>query len=78
MHRPGICRVQGDVVTLDGVTIEEVERYHLETLKLCVNRANEESDRHAREQAAAREREQRLLSEHETVIDETIERLDFE
>src|ERR1700739_1747494 len=41
MHRPGIARVEGDRVILDGTTIEEVERYHLKTLKLAVERANE-------------------------------------
>jgi hypothetical protein len=41
MHRPGIARVEGDKIILDGTTIEEVERYHLETLKLAIKRANE-------------------------------------
>jgi hypothetical protein len=41
MHRPGIARVEGDRIILDGTTIEEVERYHLKTLKLAVERANE-------------------------------------
>ena len=44
MHRPGICSVHRDVVTLDGVTIEEVEQHHLKTLTLCVARVNEETD----------------------------------
>jgi len=78
MHRPGICRVRGDVVTLDGVTVEEVEKYHLKTLRLSVSRTNEETDRQERLEAAAREREQQLLSEHEATIDETVERLDFD
>ena len=29
MHRPGIARVEGDRIVLDGTTIEEVEKYHL-------------------------------------------------
>ena len=41
MHRPGIARVEGDRIILDGTTIEEVERYHIKTLKLAVERANE-------------------------------------
>lgn len=41
MHRPGIARVESDKIILDGTTIEEVEKYHLETLKLAIKRANE-------------------------------------
>ncbi|MGH7949443.1 MAG: toll/interleukin-1 receptor domain-containing protein, partial [Candidatus Binataceae bacterium] len=33
MHRPGIARVEGARVVLDGTTIDEVEQYHLETLR---------------------------------------------
>ena len=40
MHRPGIARISGDRVILDGTTIEEVERFHSDTLKLCVSEAN--------------------------------------
>jgi hypothetical protein len=36
MHRPGIARVVGDRIILDGTTIEEVEQFHLETLQLVV------------------------------------------
>ncbi len=35
MHRPGIARLIGSIITLNGTTIEEVERRHIaETLKL--------------------------------------------
>ncbi len=40
MHRPGIARVHGDRIILDGTTIEEVQRYHRETLVLCVQETN--------------------------------------
>jgi len=78
MHRPGIAKVGGDVVTLDGVTIDEVERYHLRTLKLCVDKVNEDIDRHERRQAECAERERLQLAEHEASIDETLGRLGFE
>lgn len=52
MHRPDIAKVQGDKIILDGTTIEEVERYHLETLKLAIKRAND-----AVVQAAARQKQ---------------------
>lgn len=41
MHRPGIASVIGRKVILNGTTIEEVERYHKETLKIAVEMANE-------------------------------------
>lgn len=37
MHRTGICRVSGNIVTLDGTTIEEVRA---ETLRLVVDAVN--------------------------------------
>ena len=40
MHRPGIARVNGSTVTLDGTTIERVERYHRDTLQLAIAEAN--------------------------------------
>lgn len=41
MHRPGIARIRGDRIVLDGTTIEEVENYHKDTLILAVKVANE-------------------------------------
>lgn len=40
-HRPGIAHLVGDRIVLDGTTIEEIQRYHKETLQLCVSVANE-------------------------------------
>ena len=64
MHRPGIARIHDATITLDGTTIEEVERYHRDTLQLVVAETNKqyrdwrrvEDGRQAREEA---EREQR-------------------
>lgn len=49
MHRPGILRVSGDRLLLEGTTIEEVERYHAQTLSLVVEQANRDAvDRRTR------------------------------
>lgn len=40
-HRPGICRISGDVVWLEGTTIEEVEQVHKATLKLALDETNQ-------------------------------------
>ncbi len=48
MHRPGIASVQGDRIVLDGTTIDELERYHLKTLKLVVRQLNERTGQYVR------------------------------
>lgn len=40
MHRPGIATVSGKKIILDGTDIEEVKRYHRDTLILAVEEAN--------------------------------------
>lgn len=62
MHRPGIARVVGDEVILDGTTIEEVEKYHRDTLKVVLQRTNQvvaemEAAAHRRAEAERRQRE---------------------
>ena len=42
MHRPGIASTYGNKVILDGTTIEEVEKYHKDTLRLAVDTANQQ------------------------------------
>lgn len=57
MHRPGIARVRGDRIILDGTTVEEVEKYHKDTLLLAVEAANEiarQIDEERRRKAADR------------------------
>lgn len=40
MHRPRIASVSGDAIILSGTTLEEVKKYHRDTLILCVDEAN--------------------------------------
>jgi hypothetical protein len=56
MHRPGIARVTGATIELDGTTMDEVRQYHLSTLKGAVRVTNEQyiaAHERARVQAAA-------------------------
>lgn len=53
MHRPGIARVAGDRVVLDGTTVEEVAKYHQRTLTLAMEATNAQHAEHLRQQAAA-------------------------
>lgn len=71
MHRPGIARVVGDKIILDGTTIEEVKRFHLETLKLAVNEANrlaEEDEKKSRQRADAEEQKRVQHRQHVAAV----------
>jgi hypothetical protein len=78
MHRPGIAYIEGDSFVLDGTTLEEVEQYHAETLKLVVDRTNQEVARletQAQDEAA---RDQQQTREHEANVAEVGKRIKFE
>lgn len=64
MHRPGIARVSGDKIILDGTTIEEVRDVHRETLVLCVDVANKMEREYLRREQEKRQREERRREEH--------------
>lgn len=57
MHRPGICRVVGDRIILDGTTVEEVEKYHRDTLKLVLEKVNRDIEEHEAEQKRLEEQQ---------------------
>ena len=78
MHRPGIARVEGDRIILDGTTIEEVERYHLKTLKLAVERANELTVQWLRSKEQRKKSLEDGQDEHRNHVKEVAKRLKFE
>ena len=70
MHRPGIASVEGDKVWLRGTTLDEVERYHRDTLKLVVEEANRLSgELRLQREAQRRVEEERTRSHSESVRD---------
>lgn len=78
MHRPGIARVESDRVILDGTTIEEVEKYHRDTLTIVLERVNEiisrlEAER--KRQSAAQDKE---LQAHKDNVQDVGKRLKFD
>ena len=78
MHRPGIAKVEGDRIVLNGTSIEEVERTHRDTLILAVNEANrklEEADAKALDREA-RERQRR--EQHDRTLRDTAKRITFD
>ena len=78
MHRPGIASAYGNQVILDGTTIEEVEKYHKDTLKLAVEVANKQiAELNLRKQQQA-ERERIEREQHQRNIDDISKRIDFD
>jgi hypothetical protein len=78
MHRPGIASVVGDEIVLDGTTVEEVERYHAETLRHVIPAVNKEVadiERKERQRAEARRREQEA---HAARVTEASKKIKFE
>ena len=58
-HRPGIARISGDKIILDGTIIGEVERYHAKTLKIAIEKTNEEVAIHEESERVREERMRR-------------------
>jgi hypothetical protein len=65
MHRPGIARVSGDRIVLDGTTVEEVRDVHARTLRLVVDDTNRAAADAEQRAAAARQREAEQREAHE-------------
>ncbi len=78
MHRPGIASVYGNRVVLDGTTLDEVERYHRDTLKLVVDRANEIYNELQQESRRHEDQERQRRSEHERHVRHMADRIRFD
>ncbi|HYZ79535.1 MAG TPA: toll/interleukin-1 receptor domain-containing protein [Gaiellaceae bacterium] len=78
MHRPGIASVSGDTIILDGTTMEELERYHVETLRYVLEKVNEEIAEHERRLRAQGERQVEARRQHEATVREISGRLKFD
>jgi hypothetical protein len=78
MHRPGIARVSGSTICLNGTTIEEVEQYHRDTLQLAVDETNRQYRDLRRRQDDERARKQTADEEHRRRVDEAARRIKFD
>ena len=78
MHRPGIASVVGDKVVLDGTTVEEVERYHRDTLVLAAQEANREYVESMKRRRAAEERDRKSELDHRRQVEDISKRIGFE
>ncbi len=77
-HRPGIASVYGHKIVLDGTTIEEVEKYHKETLKLAVGIANKTLKELQERQSLIEKREKQRLEEHKNILGDISKRINFD
>jgi TIR domain len=77
MHRPGIARISGDKVVLEGTTVDEVERYHRDTLLVAVDMANDRYSELEKAQREQEERERARLDAHKQSVEEAAKRLKF-
>jgi len=78
MHRPGIAAVSGRRIRLAGTTVEEVERYHLDTLKLALEETNSERKAIAEQEVARAQRAQEERLAQQRQAREIAGRLTFE
>ncbi len=78
MHRPGICRVSGTSVVLDGTTLEEVERYHRETLLLVLKTTNQQYREWKQRKDAQEARRQSEQAEHRRSVEDVAQRIRFD
>ena len=78
MHRPGIARIEGDRLILDGTTVEEVEKYHLATLKLVIEKTNQITAQIASRRSQEQKREEQTRDEHQRHVKEVAKRLKFD
>ncbi|MBI2793826.1 MAG: hypothetical protein HYX66_04145 [Ignavibacteria bacterium] len=78
MHRPGIARVQGDRIVLNGTTMEEVKMCHRNTLILCVKEVNRLVEEHGKRERIAELELQRRREEHEANVCNVTNRINFD
>jgi len=78
MHRPGILRVDGDTIVLDGTTVDEVADYHAKTLRLVIDRVNQLADEQRSQEAAEQKRIEEQQRAHSQHVSEAVKKIDFE
>ena len=78
MHRPGIATVEGDVVVLDGTTVEEVNQHHRDTLILAAEETNRKYIEYLKLVEQQTEREEKRVADHKRTTGEIAGQIDFD
>lgn len=77
-HRPGIARVVGDRLILDGTTVEEVAEVHRNTLKDVVERVNQDIAEYERRQRQVAQAKAEELRRHQQAVEDAAKRIHFD
>ena len=77
MHRPGIASVSGDRVYLNGTTVEEVQKYHRDTLKLALEDTNALIAEYERKKYAHAEQERIRREQHSKSVRDAAKDIKF-
>lgn len=78
MHRPGIARVVGNRIVLDGTTVEEVEQYHAETLRSVLEKVNADAAKLDEAERARKQRTSTAKEAHMKAVREVAARVNFD
>jgi hypothetical protein len=78
MHRPGIASLYGASVILDGTTIEEVERYHRDTLQLAIAETNRQYRNLLLERGQVLARGESSRQQHRKQVEDASKRIKFD
>ena len=78
MHRPRIASVRGAKIILDGTTIEEVKKYHRDTLVACVGVANQKEKEFLEHKRREQELRRQRAEEHRKEVKDASEDLSFD
>ena len=77
-HRPEIARISEDRIILNGTTMDEVERYHAETLKLVLQKTNEEAEKEEERERLLAEQKRKSELKHRDSVRGVSKRLKFD
>jgi TIR domain len=77
-HRPGIARIEGDRIILDGTTVDEVAEVHRDTLKLVVAKVNQDIEEWESRRRRAAEAEAARLRQHRQEVGDAAKRISFD
>lgn len=77
MHRPGIARVTGNKIILDGTTLEEVKKYHRDTLVIAVEETNKKMKSYYERKKREEEQKKKEHEEHRKKIEDVSKDINF-
>ena len=78
MHRPGIARLIRNRVVLDGTTMEEVEKYHKDTILLVLSETNKAYSEWLARSEQQRRRDEESSESHRKSVEDTAKRIKFD